>query len=276
MKIIRTDRTILSLEFSPDGRFLASGGWNRVELWDMMTGELTKIEQENCLFVTSIAFSKDASQLLWICQTSENDNHLEIRSAAIAKRRQTTSNVLPAFSEDQLVVLAQGIVLTVVMETGVFWEMATLKNRPEREFQNGRGEVSIWHSPFGRTPTHCLGKGQARTSLDPVPKGTLLARTEGKSRFAGGRLVVWPVGGCNAVFSQDQPAVHAIAFTPDGCRMIACEERTVCTWDTSRWQRLEQFDWNIGSPQCVAVSPDGLTAAASGFAGDIIIWDIDA
>jgi hypothetical protein len=37
----------------------------------------------------------------------------------------------------------------------------------------------------------------------------------------------------------------------------------------------ERFDWDIGHPECLAVSPDGLTAAASGYAGEIINWDLD-
>jgi WD40 repeat protein len=208
--------------------------------------------------------------LLWICQAPENAQRLEIRSAALAKGRQTASGVLPALSETDLAVLPDGRVLTIANEQCSFWELDTLKSSPDRRFQAMSGTVSIWHSPFGRTPTRCLGKGHARTALDSLSEGTLLARTE------RGSLTVWPVGRRKAVFAQHQPWVKAIAFTPNSCRMIACEERSVCTWDTVRWQRLEQFDWDIGSPQCVAVSPDGLTAAASGFAGNIIVWDIDA
>jgi hypothetical protein len=51
MRNIRTDRTILALEFSPDGRSLASGGWKHVGLWDVVTGEFAEIEQQDCLLV---------------------------------------------------------------------------------------------------------------------------------------------------------------------------------------------------------------------------------
>ncbi len=270
MRNIQTDRTILALEFSPDGGFLASGGWKHVGLWDVATDEFTEIEQDDCLLVTSLAFSNDASHLLWICQAPANAARLEIRSAILAKRRQTASKFLPESCDAELAMLPDGRALTVVHEQCACWQVDTLETRVDRKLQAVGGAVSIWNSPFGRMPTCCPGKGRARTAFDPLPEGTLLARTE------RGSLEVRPVGKRKAIFSQNQPRVHAIAFTPDGRRMIACEERSVCTWDTSRWQRLEQFDWDIGSPQCVAVSPDGLTAAASGYAGNIVIWDIDA
>jgi hypothetical protein len=41
------------------------------------------------------------------------------------------------------------------------------------------------------------------------------------------------------------------------------------------WTRRERFDWDISTPECIAISPDGLTEAASGFSGEIVVLDLE-
>ncbi len=47
------------LQFSPDGRTLAAGGWFRLNLWDMASGAMQSVPTEHNGLLTSIAFSPD-------------------------------------------------------------------------------------------------------------------------------------------------------------------------------------------------------------------------
>jgi WD40 repeat protein len=68
---------------------------------------------------------------------------------------------------------------------------------------------------------------------------------------------------------------NAVAFTPDGRRLLStCHDGLLRIWDTASGQPVTSFDWGVGQTTAVAVSPDGLTAAAAGQKGQIAVFDL--
>jgi WD40 repeat protein len=68
---------------------------------------------------------------------------------------------------------------------------------------------------------------------------------------------------------------NQVAFTPDGRRILStCHDGLLRIWDTATGQHITSFDWGIGQTTAVAVSPDGLTAAAAGQKGHIAVFDL--
>jgi WD40 repeat protein len=66
------------------------------------------------------------------------------------------------------------------------------------------------------------------------------------------------------------------AFTPDGRSLLAASnEESVTVWDTTTWTKTGEYAWDIGPVLSVAVAPDGMTAAAGGKGGQIVVWDLD-
>jgi len=61
--ILATNGTPHDLQFSPDGRLLAAGGWFRLHVWDMASGTRRSIPTEHTGLLTSIAFSPDGRLL---------------------------------------------------------------------------------------------------------------------------------------------------------------------------------------------------------------------
>jgi WD40 repeat protein len=45
-------------------------------------------------------------------------------------------------------------------------------------------------------------------------------------------------------------------------------------WDLATG-RDRAFRWKIGEVHALAFAPDGMTAAAGGEHGDIVVWDVD-
>jgi WD40 repeat protein len=60
-------------------------------------------------------------------------------------------------------------------------------------------------------------------------------------------------------------------------RYLATSHRdgTISIWDATEGQRVRTYSWNIGPLEAVAFAPDGLTCAAGGSEGRIVLWDID-
>ena len=50
---------------------------------------------------------------------------------------------------------------------------------------------------------------------------------------------------------------------------------TVRSWDWAHGRELAAFDWKIGRVHCLAIAPDGMTAAAAGELPSIVVWDLD-
>lgn len=92
-------------------------------------------------------------------------------------------------------------------------------------------------------------------------------------------LVVWDpiIPGKPALVRNDSRRhFTAAAYHPSGRYLFTTgNDATVTVWDTDSWARVRRFDWDIGRLRSVAVSPDGLLAAAGSDTGRVVVWDVD-
>ena len=116
-----------------------------------------------------------------------------------------------------------------------------------------------------------------------TPKGT---QSRGLMFDASGRLAVvnakWvyvlPAGGGEPQFvlASESKQMNAGVFSPDGRRILTgAHDGSLRVWDAADGREVRSFDWQIGPITAVAFAPDGLTAAAAGLNGNVIIWDVD-
>ena len=108
-------------------------------------------------------------------------------------------------------------------------------------------------------------------------------RKAGKIGFDVG---VWEVAtGEKLKGPKEKASVNGVAFSPDGATLLtAREDGTVGVWDVpsassdgvaATWKLRREYAWKIGKLFSVAFAPDGLTCAAGGEKGRVVVWDVD-
>ena len=71
-------------------------------------------------------------------------------------------------------------------------------------------------------------------------------------------------------------APTALAFSPDGNLLLVGSFQGACALHSaSEYRERTAYNWGIGSIYSVAFSPDGLTCAAGGENGQVVVWDVD-
>lgn len=82
--------------------------------------------------------------------------------------------------------------------------------------------------------------------------------------------------GWTAVIRGHKSHLRSVGFSPcNRMFLTAGIDGTVRFWDTDTWAESKRFDFGIGKVTAAAFAPDGLTAAAGGESGEIVVWDID-
>jgi WD40 repeat protein len=125
---------------------------------------------------------------------------------------------------------------------------------------------------WGEARAELRGHGDSATDLAFSPDGKLLAATCGQF------LCVWDVDRTEPIWRAKVNRRHfqAVAFTPDGRFLAAVRnDRSACFWGTEDWRQVATFDWEIGPLVSLAISPDGMRAAAGSRRGKIVVWDVD-
>mgnify|MGYP000108321578 CR=1 FL=1 len=291
--------SVRSITFSPDGRFLASGGEdNKVSVRETGNWREEAI-LEHAWHVLSVAFSPDGRFLASGCRNGKVTvwlvgNWLDfatfphrgsVRSVSFSPNgsllasgcQDGTVNIWDLGSRQRIACLKHGTWVNSLAFSpdGMFlasggydgqnntikiWDVRSLTERVTLPYW-GQVVLSIAFSPDGKF----LASGS----------GVIYTTMWGQQEWKDGEVKVWEVGSWREVVTLRRgKSGVSVAFSPDG-RLLAAGgiDGTVRVWEVGSWREVATFSGR-GCVSLVSFSPDGKFLASGNADGTIKLWEI--
>ncbi|MBI2445794.1 caspase family protein [Candidatus Micrarchaeota archaeon] len=282
---------ILSLAFSPDGRFLVTGSrdWT-AKLWEVSTGrELRTFKTHSLMEISSVAFSPDGrliaagnqvskEALLWEVATGR-----EVRTFDAGSIGSLAFTSL-AFTPDGRTLIADAGDTVKLWDVATGREIRTLKGHSDRV-------SSVAVSPDGLTVL--TGSWDRTAKLWEIATGkelrvfkghsggvsSAMFSPDGRSILTGGqdlKVKLWDIatGRELRTFEARSKWISSVAFNPAGDLALAAGGESAQLWDIATGRGLRTFASSSGAILVAAFSPDGRSVAMGGEDRRATLWDI--
>jgi eukaryotic-like serine/threonine-protein kinase len=278
------DRTVTAVAFAPNGRELASGSEDRtIRVWDAETFGARGILNGHTGTITGLAFSADGRRIVsgsadqtlrfWEPETVRSEGILattggEVRQIAISG---DSTHVAVAQHDGAVRILSLSATSPPLVCAG---EPTSFLN--SIAFGDGSHLLSTFWG---------LRAGSIRVS-DPatcntlathsIPGMAVLAMSPEGKRFAVGTwagLEVWDLVEGRRLWQADQKGwVRALAYSPDGARILGTIDRDIHAWDADRHTRTLTMTGHDAEIKALAVSRDGRWIASGSDDGIVRVW----
>ncbi|MDD5209384.1 MAG: WD40 repeat domain-containing protein [Elusimicrobiales bacterium] len=284
--IAGNSRIVYSVAFSPDGKYIASGGVdNTVKLWSFEDGSLVKEFKGHRNFVNSVAFSPDGKSLV----SASEDGTVKLWSmesgACLGTLKGHKDSVWSAafFPDGRRVVSGgtDGVIRiwggdsktpgrTIKGHSGYIYSVSITEDGKLLASAGAGRTIKIWDAETGAHKMTLEGHGSAVNSTAFSKNGEYLA-----SGSDDGSVKVWRVsdGVCVKTFSAGQQPVLAVAYSPDGAYVFSGGgDRTINAWNIAKGVSARTFQGHNGSVKSLSFSADGKYLASGSFDKTIKIW----
>jgi WD40 repeat protein len=285
---------VTDLAFAPDGKTLASGGWDdTVRLWDVASGAEVRTIYAHKAFVAAVAYAPDGKTVASRGGLDGTVRLWDPHTGNVLREFKGLTNVNPwrfnrtaalAFSPDSQT-LAAG-------DKGVihFWDAATGKERQKLTAHlsclcltfsrhgnllasggvdgKDKNSIRIWDTKTGKELRRCrLLKDEPPIHLAFAPRGDRLAAVVEEDD-----MHLYDVATGNPLHRLRHYWASRIAYAPDGKTLASVRGRTIRLWDAGTGKELfTDLGGHQAGVAAVAVSPDGQWVASGG--EDIRLWE---
>lgn len=240
------------LEFTPDGKFLASGSYDEtIKLWDVQTGKEIRTFLGHKKNVMGIAISPDGKYIV----SGSNDSTLKLWDITNGNEIKTfkghTAEVNDVcFNSDGKQIISCG-------------DDKTLK---------------IWDIKTGKAVATLVGHRDFVNSVCCSPNGKYVVSCSKDST-----LILWDLYKKEKIktLTGHKDGVNWVDFSPDGKRIASCSgdgiyasESSVKIWDVESGKQLKDFWKHYKAVASVAYGPDDTYICSASNDKKIRIWDI--